>query len=274
MSSRNLAHSIIAVDIGNSRVKLFRYASDDTVRPSFLRSGQISLTFNSERDVECRSVVASIAGSPPDVGPANWFVSSVNREAEIWFREMLVALRPNDPYALLTHEDLPLEVNVESTAKVGTDRLLAAVGSDRLRNDGVPAIVVDAGSAITVDLLSADGVFQGGAILPGVSLQLRSLAQDTDALPRVLPTDATSEVAALGKTTETAIQSGVLLGVTSAVQAIAARLARTVATVPRIFVTGGDRRRFADLPNSEVVEDLVALGIYYSARHPSRVSQR
>ena len=67
---------------------------------------------------------------------------------------------------LLTSGDLPLVVKLPRPDMVGVDRLLDALAANRLRTPGRPAVVVDVGSAITVDLVDADGAFLGGAILP------------------------------------------------------------------------------------------------------------
>ena len=85
----------------------------------------------------------------------------------------------------LTYRDVPLTIRVEEPARVGIDRLLAALAADRLRQRDRAAIVVDLGTAITVDLVEADGAFAGGAILPGIATSARALAEQTDALPQV-----------------------------------------------------------------------------------------
>ena len=63
--------------------------------------------------------------------------------------------------------------------------LLAAVAANRIRTADRPAVIVDLGTAITVDLVSSDGAFQGGAILPGIEMSARALHDYTDLLPRI-----------------------------------------------------------------------------------------
>ena len=88
------------------------------------------------------------------------------------------------------------------------DRLAAAVAANRLHQN-CPAVVVDAGTAITVDSVAVDGVFQGGIIMPGMRMMLRSLATGTDLLPLIEAgfSDAIPDV--IGRSTEDAIRSGV-----------------------------------------------------------------
>ena len=80
---------------------------------------------------------------------------------------------------------MPLEVELEHPDKVGIDRLLNAVAANRRRQEHVAAILVDAGSAVTVDYLDGNGVFRGGAIFPGFRLMARALHDYTALLPIV-----------------------------------------------------------------------------------------
>ena len=77
------------------------------------------------------------------------------------------------------HADLPLAVALDEPHRVGIDRLAAAAAASLVKPAGRPAVVVDCGTAVTVDMLAADGRFLGGAILPGPSLMARALADGT-----------------------------------------------------------------------------------------------
>ncbi len=81
----------------------------------------------------------------------------------------------------------PVQLDVDSPERVGTDRLLNAVAANRLRQAHQGAIVVDSGTATTIDLISSNGVFCGGAILPGLLLSARALHEYTSVLPFVPP---------------------------------------------------------------------------------------
>ena len=69
---------------------------------------------------------------------------------------------------------MPLVIRLPRPDMVGVDRLLDALATNRLRPPGRPAIVIDVGTAITVDLLSAEGFFMGGSILPGIAMSARA----------------------------------------------------------------------------------------------------
>ena len=145
--------------------------------------------------------------------------------------------------------DVPLPIRNETRRpeQVGVDRLLAALGAWRLAG---AAVVVDMGTAITVDLVTEGPCFRGGAILPGPRLWADALERDTALLPAVAID--TVPPSPLGRTTEEAIGAGVTWGTIGAVRALvealraearrdaAANLTRSCA----LIVTGGAAELF------------------------------
>ena len=111
-------------------------------------------------------------------------------------------------------------------------RPTACVSADRA------AIVVDLGSAITVDVVSPDGAFLGGAILPGIAMSARALHEFTDLLPLEPMSELAQPPAALGKTTSACLQAGLYWGAIGGVRELIARLGTELAK-PQLFVTGG-----------------------------------
>ena len=107
---------------------------------------------------------------------------------------------------------------------VGIDRLLNAVGANRLRSAHTPAVVVDLGTAITVDLVGPQGDFLGGAILPGIGTSARALYEFTDLLP-LLDMHALAEPPPpLGTATTEALRSGLYWGAVGGVRELITRL--------------------------------------------------
>jgi len=140
----------------------------------------------------------------------------------------------------LSAADLPLEVRVDQPDKVGVDRLLSAVAANRLRQPQRAAITVDLGTATTVDLIGADGAFEGGAILPGLGLSAAALHAGTSSLPQLSPTSIDAPPAPVGKSTALAIQAGLYWGAVGAVRQLARMQTKNSDTAPQVFVTGGD----------------------------------
>lgn len=104
---------------------------------------------------------------------------------------------------------LPIVNRYSTPATLGTDRLAAAVGAHAKAN-GHDALIVDVGTCITYDLVTAAGVYLGGNISPGPTMRLKALHSQTDKLPLVVRKGETPE---LGYSTETAIRSGVMRGI-------------------------------------------------------------
>jgi len=249
---------LLAVDIGNHQIKLGRFTGEaDRGLPQPARVWKLA---TGEADFDALSAML-----PGD--ELAWCVATVQRRAERSLAAWVQDRRPQDRYRLLGNEDLPLEIHVEHPQHVGADRLLAAVAVNQLRTANRPAIVIDAGTAITVDLVSADGAFEGGVILPGFRLTAQALAEGTDLLPHVNHDPAADPPPVVGKSTAAAIRSGLFWGQVGAVRELTCRISGELASSPQLFVAGGDAERLAVfLPEARVVPELVLAGIALCAR--------
>ena len=169
---------------------------------------------------------------------------------------------------LLAAGDLRLAVVLERPDMVGIDRLLNAVAADQLRRPGLPAVVVDVGTAITVDLVSDRGAFLGGAILPGIAMSARALHQFTDLLPLIDMSELLDAPPALGKATVPAMRSGLFWGAIGAVRQLIDRLSSQVTGQPEVYLTGGAGPTVASLlgPCARHVPHLTLTGIALTAR--------
>jgi len=133
--------------------------------------------------------------------------------------------------------DLGLEIDYHPPERVGIDRLVAAAAAFARAPAGSGAVVADAGTAITVDAVSADGTFLGGLILPGLRLSLRSLHQGTSLLPEI---ELRDDVPLLGRSTLECMQAGLIHGSAALVDGLCARIAARLSTPVCGFLTGGD----------------------------------
>lgn len=119
--------------------------------------------------------------------------------------------------------------------EVGADRLVNAVAVHAIYRKA--AIVVDFGTATTLDCVTAKGEYLGGAICPGMELAGEWLATHTAKLPRV--TFQTAPTKAIGKTTKESLQSGLFWGYIALVEGLLQRLTREMGGKPLVIVTGG-----------------------------------
>ena len=117
--------------------------------------------------------------------------------------------------------------------QLGVDRWMGLIGARQRTRDAV--LVVSVGTAMTVDALTADGVFLGGVIVPGFKLMRHALQQGT---ARVA--DAAGEQQAFPRATADAVHSGILAALCGAIRQQYAQLAEAADTPPRCLLTGGD----------------------------------
>jgi len=229
---------LVAIDAGNSEVKLaiIRHGRVLAVRRAATRSRQAAYDADGLL-VDALGVDPATVGGGSTGGAIEAFalVSVVPR----WTEAVTdLARRLNRPLLVAGPATIPIQVAVPDPSGVGADRLLDAFAALRLH--GAPVIVVDLGTATTVDAVDASGAFVGGAIAAGLELGLAALASGTARLPRV-PAEIPQQ--AIGRDTAGALQSGAVLGhigmVRELTERIAAELVSGETTRPRIVVTGG-----------------------------------
>ncbi|MDP8904284.1 MAG: type III pantothenate kinase [Chloroflexota bacterium] len=155
---------------------------------------------------------------------------------------------------------VPLAIRVERPAEVGADRLVNALAAARLH--GVPAIVVDFGTATNFDVVDGGGAYVGGALAPGLELGIEALAARTAKLPRI---ELARPARAIGTTTVAAMQSGALIGYVGLVRellaAIRAELAEAGGPAPKVILTGGLSAApwAGDIPGVDVIDPQLTL---------------
>ncbi len=261
--------SLIAVDVGNARIKLGLFVGDCAEGlPEPVR------TLSLQGDAPEMGAIAAWLGAEAEK-PCVWQIASVNRPAATRLIDWLGLHRPEDRITLLASGDLSLEIGLERPDMVGIDRLVDAVAVNRLRQPGSPAVIVDVGSAITVDFVSSEGVFLGGAILPGIAMGARALHEFTDLLPLVDLSELTSPPSALGKATVPAMESGLFWGAVGAIRQLIEQLPKDANDSiwrPQVFLTGGAGQRVAELLGSDAryVPNLTLAGIALAATKKKR----
>ncbi len=166
-----------------------------------------------------------------------------------------IAARRRLPILHASARSVPIPVRLERPDDAGADRLVNAYAAGRLY--GRPAIVVDFGTATTLDVVAADGAYIGGAIAPGLELGLEALAERTAKLPRI---DLRRPERAIGRDTVSAMQAGTVLGYLGLTRELLARtreeLAEEAGDAPiHVILTGG----LANAPWVEGLEDVEAI---------------
>ena len=238
-----------AISIGNSSVSAAR-----------LEDGAISesVDFGLDRASElAKAIEPWFEGMERD--ERSTLLASVNRPVEEKVESVLrdriggVVVRMEDDLAA------PIGRGLDPESVVGVDRLLAAAAAwDELKQ---ACIVIDAGTAVTVDFVDGEGVFQGGAILPGIAAMMKTMAVSTDLLPDERFEPPTGEP--WGRNTIAAMHRGVHAAVTGATWKLVERYALHYGGFPLVVATGGDAATLFEDDElvSRVVPDLVLRGM-------------
>ena len=165
-----------------------------------------------------------------------------------------------EPFVLQAGVKTGLKVRYRNPLEVGSDRIAGAIAAAQ-RLPSRDLIVVDCGTATTLDVVTSDGDYLGGVILPGIGVSAEALASRTAKLPRV---EIARPESVLGRSTVESIQSGLYHGHAGAVRHLVAELTREVfgGKRPHVLGTGGFARMFEEERLfDEVVPELVLLGL-------------
>jgi type III pantothenate kinase len=152
----------------------------------------------------------------------------------------------------------PLAINYGTPETLGPDRLAAATGAWS-EAEGKNLLVIDAGSAITIDFVDRNGNYHGGNISPGIRMRIRALHDFTDKLPLI---EKEGRTPFLGDDTETAIRSGVINGICHEIEGYITAIKENYSDV-LVFLTGGDENPLKNNIKSRIFADkyLVAKGL-------------
>ncbi|HUG90718.1 MAG TPA: type III pantothenate kinase [Planctomycetaceae bacterium] len=231
---------VLAIDVGNSRIKLGLLERVRGSR-SLPRCADVqAVPHDASTCREALRAYRKVLGDSSAIG----VVAGVNSQAvqlvlDAWPRDQWPA-----PLVLEDPSPLPIDIRVDEPRKVGIDRVLNAVAANVVRPAGRPAVIVDCGTATTVDAVSAAGAFEGGAILAGLELAARSLHEYTARLPLVSMDElATGAPDAIGRHTRAAIASGVVWGQVGAIRELVARVSDALAGVSSLDGGSGDAGR-------------------------------
>ena len=229
---------LLAVDIGNTHTNIALFDQRDVrhhwelatalhrtadeylvVLDSLLRMGKV------EREAVTGAIVASV------VPPLTFAWAD------------LTARLVGSGHVLVMDADTPTGVEnlYVSPRDVGADRLANAVAAKEVL--GCPVIVVDFGTATTLDVVSRDGAYLGGAILPGPEMSAEALYANTARLPRVSIDDPGR---AIGRSTDLSIRSGIFYGTVGAIDSLIERIHAELGEPCPAVATGGAGRPFAE----------------------------
>lgn len=252
---------LLCIDIGNSQIHAGAFKGE-TLSCQFRKTTH-PLGSSDEFGVFFCAALRENKVDPADVRQAA--ICSVVPAAIFPVRTACHAYFGCEPFILQADSKTGLKIGYRNPHEVGADRIANAIAATQ-RNPGRNLIVIDCGTATTFDVVTAQGEYLGGAILPGVGVSAESLASRTAKLPSV---EITRPESALGRTTTASIQSGLYHGQVGAIRHLTTELIREVfaGVRPRIIGTGGFARLFEhERLFDEIVPELVLLGLRHAAR--------
>lgn len=233
---------VLAVDVGNTSVHIAAVQGETVSEVRVLRDQELSgldevLRQFWETLPQQRKVVAASVNAA--------YLAMLEASAKSALKQEVLLVGRDVP--------LPIKTDLPQPERIGTDRLCAAVAAyDRI---GTACVVADFGTAITIDCVSDEGVFLGGAIMPGLRMGAQSLHDGTDQLPLVELVDPTW---VFGKDTRQAIVGGLIVGARGALRELVERYANYLNHWPTVVITGGDAPLICPDPrNDELVQAIV-----------------
>jgi type III pantothenate kinase len=256
---------IVAVDVGNTRIKYGVFVDDIAGSDVFGKKGiyfseVIPKGGRVNKKELYRSLWWSFLTSKNHPEPAAWRIAQTGSFHWQEIKTAILKVRPNDQFDTITCKNIPLKLDVDSPEKVGIDRLLAAFAAVKHYGDS-PMLIIDAGTAITIDVVQ-NQTFCGGAILPGL-LPLSETYPRISAMLSLVPVSEfiacepvdptpnnhnvasnspclfTKEPIYPGKNTESAIQNGFYWGTIGAIRQFY-EMSFPQKKGVRIILTGGD----------------------------------
>ncbi len=253
--------NLVAIDIGNTNISVGLFlkgaeqsiktaggAETDKVAANIREAWEkIPVSKHSKEGKQDGVVIAS------SVKPV--WTEMVRKIVEEELQTKLLIIGENIPF--------PIDMAIENSIKVGTDRIVAAAAAYSVVGDAV--VVLQVGTAVTIDLVDENGVFKGGVIAPGFEASSQALKDSTAQLPKI-QIHKPAEV--YGKNTTEAINSGLYYSAIATLQEMIRRYAEILGRWPQTVLTGSgaalikDDCEFID----SYVPNLVVKGIAFAYR--------
>lgn len=253
-AAARLAGSVLAVDVGNTTTRLGIFAQVGAAGDEPLDTFELTTPERLTAD-EARLLVTQFASFSPDAPEASRKIAGcilscvVPALVEPWLRALDAVCERR---ALVVGPGLKTGIRMDyhDPSEVGPDRIADAVAARALL--GAPAIAVDMGTTVNIEVIDAAGHFAGGVIAPGLALGANALASSAARLPHI-ELAAPSHV--IGKSTREAMLSGVVLGEAIRVDGLVARIERELGAPAPVVLTGDDAASFSHLLAHECVVD-------------------
>lgn len=221
---------LLAVDIGNTKIALGIFKED-----ALIATWRLATSMDKTADeyaVLLLSLLSREGLANHDIDEA--VLCSVVPPFTPVFEELCQRYFSTSPLIVGAGVKTGVRICTDNPREVGADRVVNAAAAHRLY--GGPVIVIDLGTATTLDVVSKDGDYLGGVIAPGMAIAAEALYKHTAQLPRV---ELTRPKRVIGRNTVAAIQSGIIFGYIGLIEGLVARIRQELGEDARVIATGG-----------------------------------
>ncbi|MCX6151671.1 MAG: type III pantothenate kinase [Ignavibacteriales bacterium] len=243
---------LLCCDVGNTNTKLIVYKKQNRAAYKVFPNENISLD------------------SFKNFGITNAAISSVVSEKTKMLSDYIQKELKVTPYIINHKSNFNLAINYKTPETLGIDRICATEGAYSLYRKENPIIndlekfyllIIDFGTATTLNFVNYNSMFEGGIILPGIKTMIDSLNKNTAQLPKI---DLSDYISFIGKDTRSSIASGILNSTISLIEKAYNHLTNFAGTeIIKIYLTGGNAGIIQPFIRYEniLVDDLVLLGV-------------
>ncbi|MDR1088836.1 MAG: type III pantothenate kinase [Coriobacteriales bacterium] len=228
---------LLVADVGNTQTHLGVYEGEE-----LLESWRLSTRATDTADELLASLRALLAASPEPLAINHVAIASVVPSLSESWAQAAQQLSGSKPL-LLSHETKAgFSYGYDNPEEIGADRIADAVAA--VARYGAPVIVVDFGTATNIEIIDRNGAFVGGIIAPGLSTSADALFAAAARLPRI---DIITPPEVIGRSTKTAVQSGLTYGEIDRIDGLVRRVFAELGYESPVVATGGLSRRVLSL---------------------------
>ena len=219
---------LLSVDIGNTNITIGVFDNDKLIE---------TFRLSSDKDLSQKEYELLFSTLCKNYQIEGCVIGSVVEELSQLIKNTCDKVFQLDSLLISPNIDTGLKIALENPKEIGADRIAnACVAKNKYK---LPVIVVDIGTATTFDIVSKNGEFLGGVIMPGLNLQFKSLSSNTSKLPKI---EAGLSEKAIGDSTENALLSGIMRGSACAIEGLIHQCELELGERATVVATGGHSR--------------------------------
>ena len=245
---------LLAIDIGNTNILIGGIRDDQIIFKARIATDRTRTS--DQYGVEIKNMIEALGASISEI--SDCIISSVVPPVFNSVRTGVIKIIGKQPMVVGPGLKTGLNIHMDVPSQVGSDRIVIAVAA--LAEYKAPLILIDMGTATTMEVVEPDNVYMGGVIFPGVKISLDALTSRTAQLPGI-SLDQPKQV--IGKNTVDCMRSGMMYGSAAMIDGLIDRIEEELGHRSTIIATGGLARFITPLCKREIImeKDLLLKGL-------------